>query len=84
MLCLTMLSLSKVEQKRALRTYHFQLGVTKQVNLEWPNRQNVPVLAPCESFLRYESVKNPTTFLKISFASVKMAATIDHGYGSPG
>jgi hypothetical protein len=69
-------SLPNVEQKRALRTYHFQLGVTKAVNLERPNGQNAPVLA--------QSVKNLTAFLKISSASVKMAATIDHGYNSPG
>jgi hypothetical protein len=76
-------SLPNVEQNRALRTYHFQLGVTKAVNLECPNGQNAPVLAPCEP-LPYKSVKNPTALLKISFASVKMAATIDHGYDSPG
>jgi hypothetical protein len=60
-----MLSLPKVEQERALRTYHFQLGVTKSVNLEWPYGQNVPVLAPYEPFLPYKNVKNPTVFLKI-------------------
>ena len=75
-----MRSLPNVEQKRALRTYHFQLGATKSVNLDWPNGQDVSVLAPCESFLPYKSVKNPTAFLKISFASGKLAVTIDHGY----
>ena len=59
-----MFSLPNVEQKRALRTYHFQLGVTKAVNLECPNGQNALVLAPFEHFFPYKSVKNPTEFLK--------------------
>ena len=74
-----MLSLPNAEQKRALRTYHFQLGVTKAVNLECPNRQNATVLAPCEHFFPHKSVKNPTEFLKISLPSVKIVTMFEHG-----
>jgi hypothetical protein len=43
-----MLSLLNVEQKRALRTYHFQLGVTKTVNLKGDSA-NKAVKNPTES-----------------------------------
>jgi hypothetical protein len=32
--------------KRALRTYHFQFGVTKSVNLECPNGQKFAGVSP--------------------------------------